>query len=248
MMDKHKDFDWIEKYIAGELSEAEKQGFDNRMAEDEELAKEFEKHQGAHKALDFLVAQNLKAQLQEMEEESKVVSLRSRRRARLTIVSVAASVLVLVGAFFVIFPQNKLSHTELAAAYYEVPDFGTRGDTGASPEDTPLIAGLNALQNNAIGEAITQLGEVEVTDPDYLVAQYYLGHAFYADAQYDRAQQSFSIVGNSNDLRYVEEAQWYELLSCLAQNAECEELINGLIGDESHSFHTQAEEIEQRSK
>lgn len=246
-MDKNKDFDLIEKYMTGELSEVEKQSFDNRLAEDEALAEAFQLHQSAHKALDVLVAQNLKAELQEMEEESKVVSLRKRRRTRLTIVSVAASVLVLVGAFFVIFPQDNLSNAELAAVYYEAPDFGTRGGAAASPEN-PLTAGVNALQNNAVEEAITQLGEVKETDPDYLVAQYFLGHAFYTDAQYDRAQQSFSMVGSSSDLRYVEEAQWYELLSCLAQNAECGELLSGLIEDESHPFHTKAKEIKRRSK
>jgi hypothetical protein len=247
-MDNNKDFDLIDKYMAGELSDAEMQRFDKRLAEDEDLAKEFQRHQSAHKALDFMVAQNLKAQLQEMEEASKVISLRRRRRTRLTIVSVAASVLVLVGAFFVIFPQDNLSNAELATAYYEVPDYGTRGHAEVSPEGSPLAAGISALQNNAFEAAITQLGEVEATDPDYLVAQYFLGHAFYADAQYDRAQQSFSIVGNSNDLRYAEEAQWYELLSCLAQNDECLEQLNRLLEDENHAFHAEAEEIEQRSK
>lgn len=246
-MDRKEDLNWIEKYLTGELSDTEKQSFDKRIAEDEELAGEFQRHQSAHKVLDFLVAQNLKEQLQEMEEESKVISLRKRRRTRLSIVSAAASVLVIVAAFFVLFPQNNLSNPELAALYYEVPDFGARGTDDAS-SDNWLESAVNALQNNAPEDAITQLGEVNESDPNYIVAQYYLGHAYYAAGQFDRAAQSFALVGNSNDLRYAEEAQWYELLSCLAQDAGCSELLKRLTEDESHAFHTQAIELSQRSQ
>lgn len=243
-MDNNKDFNLIEKYLSGKLSDTEKQSFDNRLAEDESFAQELENHQTAHKALDFLVASNLKAQLQEMEAESKVVSLRKRRKTRLSILSVAASVLVLIGTFYIILPQNNLSNTELAAAYYEEPDFGTRGSTAANA----LNEGINALQNNDLATAITQLGEVKDSDPDYLVAQYFLGHAYYSNGQFNEAEQSFSIVGNSNDLRYVEQAQWYQLLSCLAQDASCTDQLNELIEEDNHSFHNEAVEISKRQK
>lgn len=247
-MDNNNDLNLIEKYLTGKLSDTEKQSFDNRMTQDETLAEEFQRHQNAHKALDFMVAQNLKDQLQEMEEESKIVSLNKRRRTRLTVLSLAASVLVLVATFFVLFPQDNLSNQELAAAYYEVPDFGVRGDIDAPPSGNPLEAGIYALQNNDSGKAITHLGDVDENDPDYLVAQYFLGHAYYTDGQFDRAAQQFALVANSNDLRYVEAAQWYELLSCLARDAACNELLSRLTEDASHAFNAQAKEINRRSK
>lgn len=247
-MENNKDFDLIEKYLSNQLSDTEKQSFDNRVAEDDTFAEEFQRQQSAHKVLDFMVAESLKAQLQDMEEESKIISLKKRRRTRLTVLSLAASVLVLIGAFWIVFPQDSMSNAELAAVYYETPDYGTRGTNDAVSETKPLNAGINALQNNQLPDAITQLGDVDASDPDYLVAQYYLGHAYYASRQYDQAAQSFSLVASSNDLRYVEEAQWYELLSCLAQNTECNELLNRLLGDERHAFHAKAEEISQRSK
>ena len=247
-MDTNKDIDLIEKYLNGELTDTEMQGLDNRLVEDADLDVELQRRQTAHTALDYMVAKNLKAQLQDLEEQSNVVSINRGRRKRLMVLSVAASVLVLAVAVYFIFPQGPMTNPELASAYYELPDYNSRGANDALSEQAALDAGISALQDNNTAEAISKLSTITSDNPYFILAQYYLGHALYADGQFDQAVERFAIVGNSNDLRYSEEAQWYELLSCLAQDVDCSQLLNNLTEDENHTYNNLAKEINERAK
>mgnify|MGYP000391829407 CR=1 FL=1 len=75
--------DLIEKYLSNDLSQEEKQTFDQKVHTDNEFAHEFEKRQAAHTAIDFLIAQSLKSELEALEEEEqqggKVVSFQKRK-------------------------------------------------------------------------------------------------------------------------------------------------------------------------
>ncbi len=247
-MDTNKDIDRIEKYLNNELNDAERASLDNHIAENEDLADEFKRRESAHLALDYLVAKNLKAQLEELEAESKVVPLHKKRKSRMVILSIAASMLLLVGAFYFILPQNNMSSPELAAAYYEQPDFSNRSAGNAISEEEKLNEGMEALQNGQYEAAISSLETIAEGNAYYIVAQYYLGHSFYATGQYAQAAQNFAIVSASNDLRYLEDAQWYELLSCLAQDNSCSSLLDKLVNNNSHSHHQQALEINKKTK
>ena len=121
-MDHKHDIELIEKLLQNQLPENERQELEQRIRQDEVLTHELERRQKAHHALDFVIAQNLKEQLQNLEEESKVVSLRSRRRTLTYVLSAAASVLLIVGTFSIIYPGGA-QPAELASSYYELPDF-----------------------------------------------------------------------------------------------------------------------------
>ncbi len=245
-MNRKSETELIEKYLTDGLTPAEREGFDQRLAEDEDFNKEYQRHRTAHNALDYLIAKNLKNQLRELEDKQKVVSLTSRRRTRWTILSVAASVLLLVGFFALLFPSNQLSSPELAAEYYDTPNFSSRSANAAGPGKEALTKGTTAMQNGEYAQAISLFESVSEADPYYLTAQYFLGHALYLTGQYQLAEDKFATVSNSNDLRYTEAAQWYSLLCCLARNADCRTLLTKLTDDPGHPYHAQALEISNR--
>lgn len=248
-MEKERDIELIEKYLTNELSSSEKQAFDARLLEDESLTAEFQRRQTAHKALDFMIAANLKKQLSELEEEDKVVSITSRRTSRMRILSIAASLLVLIGVFYFLSSQGTTSRPELAAHYYEQPDYNTQrssSDTTA-PEDE-LSKGIAALINGEYAQAITNLDSIQNSDPFYILAQYYQGHALYLSKQFDKAEENFDRVSASGDVRRVNEAEWYSLLSCLAQDAPCTQKLDNLLNNTGHDYHDQALAISKRLK
>lgn len=247
-MDRNSELDLIEKYLNDELTTEEKQGVDRRLATDKALADEFTRRQTAHKALDYLVAKNLKAQLQELEEQEKIIPIARKRRSLWAGLSVAASVLLLAGFFYLLFPHGKMTNPELAASYYEMPDFNSRGGEAALPGQELLTSGLAALQNSEYAAAVAAFESIPENDPYYLTAQYYLAHALYLTGQYERAAEKFAGVAAANDLRYREEAEWYGLLSCLAQNADCSAPLNDLVSNAGHAYHHQALKISKRSK
>ncbi len=245
-MDNNKDIQIIEAYLNNQLDEADKRAFEQRLEQSEELSAEFERHQMTHKALDFLVAKNLKAQLESLEAadsaeteqaEARVIPMKSRGR-RLLMLRTAAAALVIIalGLFYLYFPLNQPTGLELASANYEMPDYNSRSSAETGLQNV-LDNGLAALENKDYTQAINLLGSVQPDDGLYVQAQYFKGHAHFLDQQYAAAEQAFETVSQSNDLRYIAEAEWYGLLSCLAQNKACTEKVNTLLNNTEHPYY-----------
>lgn len=237
--------DLIEKYLNNDLSQEEKQSFDQKVHTDSEFAHEFEKRQAAHTAIDFLIAQSLKSDLEALEEEEaqqgKVISLQKRKRNRFVLLSLAASLLLLIG-YFSLFVNDNLGSTgpQLAAANYETPDYNIqRGTPNVDFEDL-VTKGINALKQKQYQTAITALDSVTQGNEYYIIAQFYLAHAYFQAEQYEQAEQAFDMVSNSNDIRYQEDADWYSLLACLAKDGDCTAKLDQLADDNDHSYQQQA--------
>jgi hypothetical protein len=77
-----------------------------------------------------------------------------------------------------------------------------------------------------------------------MTALYYLGHANFLNHNFQAASNNFADVIESNDVRYVEDAQWYQLLSCMGQNNACQDLLSPIIQNTRHLHHTEALEIQ----
>ncbi len=244
-----KDIERIEQFLMNDLSESDRIAFESRLEQDEDLAAEFDRHETAHKVLDFVIAKNLKADLMELEAESKVVSLQSRKRRSLRVVlSAAASVLLLVGFFALNFlnPGN-VSPSELAFENYQLRDpAGVRsaGDKAGYPES--LEKGLDALDQEDYQTASELLGSVGSEDDYYILAQFYLGHSLYLNKSYADAAVAFQNVAASEDLRYQAEAEWYTLLSCMAQDQVCTAELEKITSDTGHDYYEDASEISKK--
>ncbi|MEM6378402.1 MAG: hypothetical protein AAF705_09320, partial [Bacteroidota bacterium] len=226
----------------------ESQSVDKMVQEDEELSKEFQRRQTAHLSLDYMLARDLKAQLQGLEEKSKIVSIKKNRTRRMFIYSIAASVLFLIGAFYFILPGDSMSSSELALSNYESPDFSIRGNDSQISDQEALNSGISAYESGNFEQSVQNFEGIPVDNPYYILGRYYLGHSFFAQEAYAQAAENFRLVKEANDLRYTEEAEWYELLSCLASEGSCMALIDGIITNENHAYYTQATKISKKLK
>ncbi len=241
-MSNQNNIDLIEKYLSFEMDDTERSDFESQLRQNEELQAEFQRRETAHQALDFLIAENLRAELRTMEQQStKVVSLASRRRRSFTL-AIAASVLVLIGAFFMFLPSKTSSPLQLAMDNYDTPAFTIRG----SNEPTALSDGIAALEAQQYEDAIVQLEKVEVGSGHEIAAHYFLGHAYFLTEQYDQAENKFELAAAGQDLRYTEDAQWYGLLSCLATNKNCDAKLQDILTTSNHSYMEEAQELSQR--
>ena len=237
--------DLIEKYLSNDLSVEEQQTFDQKVHTDSEFAHEFEKRQAAHIAIDFLIAESLKSELEALEEEEeqggKVISLQKRKRNRMDLLSLAASLLLLIGYFSLVNTSGDLGSTgpQLAAANYEAPDYNIRRGNPTVDFEDLLTKGISALKQRNYQAAITTLDSVAQSNEYYVIAQFYLAHAYYQAEQYTEAEVAFDLVSASNDIRYQEDADWYSLLACLAKEGNCTEKIDRLADDNGHSYQQQ---------
>lgn len=243
-MNQQHNIELIEQYLNNELSEAERRDLEEKIAGDETLADELDRRQMAHSMLDFMITENLRTQLKDLEaQDTKVISLQSRNR-RMYSLAIAASVIILIGAFFFIWPSGgQLSNQQLAMEFYETPAFSMRG---ADPQSVTVqianaLQAINAQDYNA---AIQNLEEVSNDNEYYTIARYYLGHAHFLNKDYQAAESDFAEVIAANDLRYHDDAQWYQLLSCKAQNRDCEQMLQSILSNPNHPFNAQALEMD----
>lgn len=247
IMDNNPNFERVDKYLNNELSEQERQELENQAAHDEDLSAELERQQAAHKVLDLVIAKNLKQQLEDLEEESKVVAMPRQRRFSLYQLAAAASVLLIIGFGTLFFLNSSDDPAALASAYYETPDLNTQRSVSADPNTTDaLTQGLEMLNLEQYQEAITTLSTIEADNEQYIPAQYALGHAHYLAGQYQAAETSFTAVSDSGDFRYAEEGEWYALLACLAQAQGCSTRLQAITNQTDHTYYLQAQQIAEK--
>lgn len=243
-MDQMNNNDQIEKYLNNELTEAERTELENQMQEDDKLKEAFDRQQTAHRILDIAIAQNLKEQLVQLEEESKVVSIKRHKSRRFSILqwAAAASVLLVVGFFAFFFQGGQSDPGQLASAYYQMPDLNLQRSGGTTQEDV-LSRGLQALENQDYAAAVNTLDSIDSGNEYYLVALYYLAHSHYLQGNFAEAEEEFKRVSEGNDLRYQEDAEWYSLLACLQQDGSCTAKMDEIIQNEDHAYQSQAAAI-----
>ena len=249
--------DGIEKYFNNELNDQEKKALETNIESDEDLKVVFNQHLLAQEAIELIIEDNLRDQLKALEdassktqtthEEGKVISIASRRRRLIRVISLAASVALMIGMFFVV-QQNTLNTSDDSlAGYYKKPDFSAeRGFKGAEDEFDvgSLKEGLQALEANQYEKAVQAFQGVSENNPYYLSAQYYLGHAHYLNGAFESAEQIFEAVAATQDLQFSENAQWYALLSCIQLNpSNCQDKLDQILTDPGHFFFEQAQKI-----
>ena len=248
-MEKDLDIVLIERYLNNEITTTEKEAFDLRLQKEEILKAEFQRRQTAHNALDFIITSNFKKQLERLESESETGTIKKMNIRRISILSIAASIAILVGAFYLFSLQDTAKGVQLAASYYEIPNLNNlRNGIGETANENLLSRGLTALQNQEYNAAIKSLDSIQSNAPFYLEAQYYQAHAYYLSDQFKKAESAFEAISTTIDIRYSEEAEWFALLSCLTQESTCEEKLNRLLKNSDHTYHKQALEIREKSK
>jgi len=255
-----KNFDKIEAYLAGEMSEAEAKA-------DSTLAEDIEVHQIAHNAMEILVEDDLRNQFKAWQSEettaapssateSKVVSMSpkatsrtarttsqpAKRRSLFPRLAAAASVALLLG-FFTFQYSNNSSSIDGSYTEYMMPTSVRSADGAAT---TPLATGLEAYAATDYAKAIEVYKTIPTTNERYNEAQYYLAHSYYKNNNFSEAIAQFGKVTKAGDARYKEQAEWYQLLSFVAnkqQDASFDALLNKLLTDGKHSYHAKAQEL-----
>lgn len=255
-------FDQIDQYLNGELTVQEKNAFEKELDQNPEIQKAMDQYLLSMDAIDVLVEDNLRAELQQLkkseklETEGNVRRLGQRtggRRRLLTSLAAAASVALLVGFFTLNWATSTYSTDNLQLAYYDAPGgVGVRG--GGQSASELLDDGFAALKANKFEDAkaiFAQIanGDSTTTAEQKLEARYLLGHVAYAQADYQEARSQFEFVRTQGVDRFTEKAEWYSILAGLASGTKDEtfnQLLDQLKTDSGHSFHNEARELDSK--
>ena len=242
--------DKIEAYLNGNMNAQEEKAFDIAIEKDPELAAAVDNFGVANDAIELLIEDNLRAELNNLKAEeagaSNVVSINKKKpvakmRSLRTYLAAAASVALLLGFFGMNWAGGNYSDSALHGEFYSSYDMPNVRSSQNVVND--FAEGLTAFKAENYSQAAQFFQGIVVDDPRYAEAQFYLGQSLLENKDFDGAAEQFKKVVSLNDVRYTEEAEWYQVLAHLSgenTNAEFDALLGKIAADKDHNFNTKA--------
>lgn len=134
------------------------------------------------------------------------------------LIAASFTILLLATGGYSLIVQN-YSNSGLVSSSHQPEGFtdiiSTLGDNNA----TGILAkSKTAFDDKQYNEAITLLNTIPVNTPFFVTAQYNLGILYFQTEQFSKATTAFKVVQESNDIRYIENAEWYLVLTHLKNN------------------------------
>ncbi|MEM7185013.1 MAG: hypothetical protein AAF466_00035 [Bacteroidota bacterium] len=223
----------IESYLGGEMSSEEVVAFELEMENDPQLMAEVQLSRQINlhfsesedpeavpnnsytrdlrSFLDSDEAAEIKETLRNVQLERRVPQLRRKRR-RLVLVSVAASVLFLVSAIGLLF-QSEPGTDKLYAQYYSTADLPSviRRDDNSSL----LESGVVAFQNGDLADAMAYFENYEASTEEPDVAVFlYKGATYMEQEQFFKAIEAFEVVIDSGSID-ASKGFWFKAMAYL---------------------------------
>jgi tetratricopeptide (TPR) repeat protein len=245
-MNEKEKYEQIQHYLDASLSETERLAFEQELTKDPGLQAALDLHLLSNDAIEFVIEDSLRSELQTLHQKSTITrkTANSGRvvnlRRRIIPLSIAATVLLLVGFFTANFQGKQYDNQAIAGAFYENDLLlRVRGSNSASL----LQEGMQLFSQEDYPAAIDYFEQV--SDPTLQAeANYAAAHAHYNLEQYPVAMQNFAAVIDSQDPRFTEKAELYYLLSTLAADQTTEQrfgdLLTKMIENKEHLHHQEA--------
>jgi tetratricopeptide (TPR) repeat protein len=211
----------IEKYLAGELTGAEKEIFEKKIREDKSLQSEVNLRRRVDRIIETRDVQSLRNKLSVIEK-SRVTKKRSLQPQFSTFLKYAAvfTGIVLIAGIS-LFSGTKLASDQIIDRYYKVyePVSGQRSEKVSSDED--FIVALSLYNTHEYGKAAIFFSKVLEKNPEDMQSELLNGLSNFEEKQYPEAKKSFGIVIEDNNNFFVETAKWY-LALCYVETGENE--------------------------
>lgn len=230
---------FIERYLAGEMDEAEKQWFSKELEGNKDLRKEVDLRRRTDAVLQNQNILNLRSKLAAIEKSraEPVPAVIPRRRSGIKYAA-ALTVLIIAGSGILMMRPGKMTGPEIIEKYYtpyEAPST-TRSGTIVSFEDYNT-----ALEYYKIGDfrqAAVYFSKVLYREPDNMGTVLLDGISNYEIKNYPAAEGSFKKVIIDDNNYFVDHAQWY-LGLCYIQTGETQKAKDQLsVIDKSKSVYS----------
>ncbi|MCH6233788.1 tetratricopeptide repeat protein [Cognataquiflexum rubidum] len=236
-----QEFERIESYILGLMTDEEKKSFEEELNLDPKLRANVK---DIKVLLQEVERASLKESLDEYHSELKatpVIPILPERQFKWKPLAIAASVLLLLAVSFWVFVGNSTENEKLFMAYY-LPDPGMVTAMGTNT-DYEFDRGMVDYKTGDYQAAITRWEKLLAQKPDNDTLNYFLGSAFLAVGNPDQAKAYLEKTAQVESSIFQKEAYWYLGLSLL-KSEKTEEAIKFL----QNSGRKEATEIIEKLK
>jgi hypothetical protein len=228
----------LNNYFEGNLTEEEKEQFNELLFNDSEFKAEFEFHKKAKVAIALSERKKLKSLLNEIENSGK------QKIKYKTWLSIAASVLIFLSIGYMFFWNNSSAKNDkLYAIYYETfPNIEaptTRGDNTLDIKSEAFFA-YDSKDYKKAKELFSEIYKAEKTD----YAIFYIGLSEMELNEHKKAIKTFSLFegdANNNFYYYI---KWYLSLCYLKENdiENAKKLLNE-VAKNTNPFQLKSKEL-----
>lgn len=208
-----QEFERIESYILGLMTDEEKKSFEGELNLDPKLRANVKDIKAL---LQEVERASLKESLDEYHSELKstsVIPLLPERQFKWKPLAIAASVLLLLAVSFWVFVGSSTQNEKLFMAYY-VPDPGMVTAMGLQT-NYEFDRGMVDYKTGDYQAAITRWEKLLAEKPDNDTLNYFLGSAFLAVGNPDQAKSYLEKTILMESSIFQKEASWYLGLSLL---------------------------------
>lgn len=223
------DYELIQRFFEWELSDEERQAFEQRMESDTTFLQRIESYQAVDEQIELQFNQHENAKKQQLKrdwkntkhEPTKVRPLAPRKRW-LRMTGIAASLLLLIALTWWLLPSTKHNSPQiLAQTYYQktghqgVSTF--RSSAEQNPTDKTLEKASTAFQAKQYGQALDMLKAIPSIYPLYHQVLLLRGQCYFGLGNWAEAIQQFQAVIDAPEGGRKDLALWYQALTYLQQ-------------------------------
>ena len=241
--------DRIDDYLSGRLADPE--SFERELAANPQLQSDMEATRLALDAIHLGETQRLKERLRKLEagrapatappQEAKVVPIDRKRSRSWLPLAAAASVLLLVAAFFLLRPAGDNPAVLAMAAYEPYPNIALPITKGGSPEADRATAYIAYEQGDFVA--------AEQAFRDYASApaerdadRFYLAQSLLAQEKFAAAAPLFEELAGQTEFNLHEESAYYGALARLGlgERDRAARLLEDITADANHPNYSEA--------
>jgi tetratricopeptide (TPR) repeat protein len=209
---------FIERYIAGEMNEAELSWFLREMDGNSRLREEVALRKKTDLVLknhDLIQLRNKLSEIEKSREKRVPVKATGKR----VFIGIAAAIvgLIILGSI-ALFSNRHLTNDEIIAQYYKSYDgvVVSRSSQAAAGDD--YSTGLDYFNIHDYENAALYFSKVIKRNPGNMESTMFYGTSSFEVKNYPAAQESFSKVIDDNNNLFIEDAEWYLALCYLQTN------------------------------
>lgn len=227
--------DLFDKYLSDNLSQLERENFEIKLREDEAFLKDFERHKKAIRAIEFAA---VKEKIQRIGKEAE----HSRKLSLKLVISLAASVALLVGAYFFI-TENYTGPTNYEHIYASInfKDPGLPTLMGEAEDVHQLDDLMIAYKLNKYDEAMRTGRELLALNPGNDTIRFYVAMIHYETGEMAEAAD---ILASLRDpaTGIGQKAEWYLHMIDLKKGdiSAAREGLERIASDKTHIFRMEA--------
>lgn len=217
---------FIEKYLAGEMSEDEKKWFEKELEGNINLRSEVNLRKKTDHVLKDQNIISLRNKLSSIEKKRREVStdVRITRKHVYTRYAAAIAALAVIGSV-ILFTGNRAGNDEVVSQLYKAYEPPTSQRSGQIAENADFTLAIEFYNTNDFANAALFFSKVVESDPKDMQSVLLKGVSNFEDQKYPEAKSSFTTVIDNNNNLFIETARWY-LALCYIKTDETDKAIS----------------------